>query len=85
MDAVGSLSEIVGKETFRTYLPQMMRQAFEGLEMGSIRLSECVFLFFGAMARVFGEEFALGGKGGLRVRSLRTSRVSGRRRRTMAG
>ncbi|KLO13870.1 ARM repeat-containing protein [Schizopora paradoxa] len=62
MDAVGTFSEAVGKDTFRPYLPQMMRQAFEGLEMGSARLRECSFLFFGVMARVFGEEFALGGK-----------------------
>ncbi len=36
----------------------MMKHAFQGCEMGSARLRECSFLFFGVMARVFGEEFA---------------------------
>ncbi|EPQ56762.1 ARM repeat-containing protein [Gloeophyllum trabeum ATCC 11539] len=58
MDAIGTFAEAVGKETFRPYFPDMMKQAFQGLEMGSARLRECSFLFFGVMARVFGEEFA---------------------------
>ena len=62
MDAVGTFAEAIGKDIFRHYLPQMMQQAFEGLDMGSARLSECSFLSFGVMARVFGEEFARGGK-----------------------
>ncbi|KAJ4470445.1 armadillo-type protein [Lentinula aciculospora] len=35
-----------------------MPLAFQGIEMGSARLRECSFLFFGVMARVFGDEFA---------------------------
>ncbi|THU97754.1 ARM repeat-containing protein [Dendrothele bispora CBS 962.96] len=58
MDAVGTFAEAVGKEKFRPYFPTMMTQAFQGIEMGSARLRECSFLFFGVMARVFGEEFA---------------------------
>ncbi|KXN86598.1 putative importin subunit beta-4 [Leucoagaricus sp. SymC.cos] len=58
MDAVGTFSEAVGKEVFRPYFPDMMQQAFQGIELGSARLRECSFLFFGVMARVFGEEFA---------------------------
>uniref|UniRef100_A0A8H7XV39 Importin N-terminal domain-containing protein n=1 Tax=Psilocybe cubensis TaxID=181762 RepID=A0A8H7XV39_PSICU len=58
MDAIGTFSEAVGKEVFRPYFPQMMAHAFEGCKMGSARLRECSFLFFGVMARVFGEEFA---------------------------
>ncbi|PFH51906.1 hypothetical protein AMATHDRAFT_58124 [Amanita thiersii Skay4041] len=59
MDAVGTFAEAVGKEIFRPYFPDMMKQAFQGIEMGSARLRECSFLFFGVMARVFGEEFAI--------------------------
>ncbi|KAJ8095137.1 hypothetical protein PM082_010359 [Marasmius tenuissimus] len=58
MDAVGTFAEAVGKDLFRPYFATMMTQAFEGIEMGSARLRECSFLFFGVMARVFGEEFA---------------------------
>ncbi|KAF8636402.1 hypothetical protein AX17_003584 [Amanita inopinata Kibby_2008] len=58
MDAIGTFAEAVGKDVFRPYFPDMMKQAFQGLEMGSARLRECSFLFFGVMARVFGEEFA---------------------------
>ncbi|KZT21128.1 ARM repeat-containing protein [Neolentinus lepideus HHB14362 ss-1] len=58
MDAIGTFAEAVGKETFRPYFPDMMKQAFQGMEMGSARLRECSFLFFGVMARVFEEEFA---------------------------
>lgn len=58
MDAVGTFAEAVGKDVFRPYFPDMMKQAFQGIEMGSARLRECSFLFFGVMARVFREEFA---------------------------
>ncbi|KAG2110622.1 armadillo-type protein [Suillus discolor] len=58
MDAVGTFAEAVGVDVFRPYFADMMKQAFQGIEMGSARLRECSFLFFGVMARVFGEEFA---------------------------
>ncbi|TFY80970.1 hypothetical protein EWM64_g3040 [Hericium alpestre] len=58
MDAVGTFAEAVGKEVFRPYYNDMMSQAFQGIQMGSARLRECSFLFFGIMARVYGEEFA---------------------------
>jgi len=58
MDAVGTFAEAVGVDIFRPYFADMMKQAFQGVEMGSARLRECSFLFFGVMARVFGEEFA---------------------------
>ncbi|KAF8202536.1 armadillo-type protein [Pholiota molesta] len=58
MDAIGTFAEAVGKETFRPYFNDMMKHAFAGCEVGSARLRECSFLFFGVMARVFGEEFA---------------------------
>jgi hypothetical protein len=59
MDAVGTFSEAVGKDVFRPYFADMMRQAFLGIDLGSARLRECSFLFFGVMARVFKEEFAV--------------------------
>lgn len=58
MDAIGTFAEAVGIDVFRPYFPDMMKQAFQGMEMGSARLRECSFLFFGVMARVFEEEFA---------------------------
>ncbi|KDQ49200.1 hypothetical protein JAAARDRAFT_43038 [Jaapia argillacea MUCL 33604] len=58
MDAVGTFAEAVGKDVFRPYFADMMKQAFQGIEMGSARLRECSFLFFGVMARVFEEEFS---------------------------
>ena len=58
MDAVGTFSEAVGKDVFRPYYPDLMQQAFSGIELGSARLRECSFLFFGVMARVYGDEFA---------------------------
>ncbi|KDR80526.1 hypothetical protein GALMADRAFT_240827 [Galerina marginata CBS 339.88] len=58
MDAIGTFAEAVGKEVFRPYFQDMMGRAFQGCEMGSARLRECSFLFFGVMARVFGEDFA---------------------------
>jgi hypothetical protein len=59
MDAVGTFAEAVGKDVFRPYFADMMKQAFLGIELGSARLRECSFLFFGVMAKVFGEEFAV--------------------------
>ncbi|KAI0259373.1 ARM repeat-containing protein [Gloeopeniophorella convolvens] len=58
MDTVGTFAEAVGKELFRPYYEPLMKQAFQGIELGSARLRECSFLFFGVMASVFGEEFA---------------------------
>lgn len=58
MDAVGTFAEAVGKDVFRPYFGDMMKQAFDGIGMGSARLRECSFLFFGVMSRVFEDEFA---------------------------
>ena len=58
MDAIGTFAEAVGKDVFQPYFGDMMKQAFGGITLGSARLRECSFLFFGVMARVFGEEFS---------------------------
>ncbi|KZS87926.1 ARM repeat-containing protein [Sistotremastrum niveocremeum HHB9708] len=59
VDAIGTFAEAVGKDAFRPYFAEMMKQAFLGIELGSARLRECSFLFFGVMSRVFEEEFAI--------------------------
>ncbi len=58
MDAIGTFAEAVGKDVFTPYFPDMMKQAFGGITLGSARLRECSFLFVGVMSRVFGEEFS---------------------------
>jgi importin-4 len=58
MDAIGTFAEAVGKDVFRPYFNDMMKQAFQGIEIGTPRLKECSFLFFSVIARVFGDEFA---------------------------
>jgi importin-4 len=58
MDTVGTFAEAVGADAFRPFFPELMKQAYGGMQMGSARLRETSFLFFAVMARVFGEEFA---------------------------
>lgn len=58
MDAIGTFAESLGKDIFRPYFADMMKQAFDGLQLGSARLRECSFLFFGVMSRVFEDDFA---------------------------
>ncbi|KAN0062554.1 hypothetical protein ACQY0O_005086 [Thecaphora frezii] len=56
-DTIGTFAEAVGKEAFRPYFEDLMKLAFEGMELQNPRLRECSFIFFAVMARVFGEEF----------------------------
>lgn len=58
MNTIGTFAEALGKDIFRPYFQDMMKQAFLGIEMGNANLKECSFLFFSVMAQVFGEEFA---------------------------
>lgn len=58
MDATGTFAEAVGRENFQPYFHDTMKQGFQGIELGSARLRECSFLFFGVMARVFQDDFA---------------------------
>lgn len=58
VDAIGTFAEAVGKDAFRPFFPQMMEQALLGVQLGSARLRECSFLFFGVMSKVFEEEYA---------------------------
>ncbi|CAK5274034.1 unnamed protein product [Mycena citricolor] len=59
VDAIGTFAEAVGKDIFRPFFPNMMNHAIQALEVGSPRLRECSFLFFGVMAKVFEDEFAV--------------------------
>ncbi|KAG8884617.1 hypothetical protein FRB98_002297 [Tulasnella sp. 332] len=56
-DAIGTIAEAVGKTAFTPYVPEIMKTAFEGVALGSARLKECSFLFFGVLAKVFGDDF----------------------------
>ncbi|KAG9036319.1 hypothetical protein FRB95_009241 [Tulasnella sp. JGI-2019a] len=56
-DAIGTIAEAVGKEAFTPYVPEIMKTAFDGIALGSARLKECSFLFFGVLAKVFGDDF----------------------------
>ena len=58
MDAVGTFAEAVGKQHFQPYFKDMMEVAFDGIQLGSARLRECSFLFFGIVSRVFEDDIA---------------------------
>lgn len=57
MDSIGTFAEALGRDAFRPWFQEMMKQAFAWVEVGSPRLRECSFLLFGVLARVFEEEF----------------------------
>lgn len=57
MDAIGTFAESLGKVIFRPHFADMMKQAFDCLQLGRARLRECSFLFFGVMSRVFEDDF----------------------------
>ncbi|KAG9024053.1 hypothetical protein FS837_005526, partial [Tulasnella sp. UAMH 9824] len=57
-DAIGTLAEAVGRDKFAPYVPNLMEASFDGARKGSARLRECSYIFFGVMAKVFGEDFA---------------------------
>ena len=57
-DTVGTLSEAVGKETFRPYYQHTMDLAFKAIPLNNPRLKECSFIYFAVMTKVYGEEFA---------------------------
>ncbi|KAG8950732.1 hypothetical protein FRC04_007151 [Tulasnella sp. 424] len=57
-DAIGTLAEAVGRDKFAPYVPDLMKASFDGARKGSARLRECSYIFFGVMAKVFGQDFA---------------------------
>lgn len=58
MDACGTFAEAVGAEAFRPYFEDLMKNAYACVTSSSSRLRECAFLFFGVMARLYGDGFA---------------------------
>lgn len=58
MDSLGTFAQAVGKDTFRPYFADLMKQAFAYIESNNPRLSECSFITFDVLADVFGEDFA---------------------------
>lgn len=58
-DTIGTIAEAVGAELFHPYFQDMMKAAFEALTMDNTRLRESSFIFFGVMAQVFEQEFAV--------------------------
>lgn len=58
IDTLGTFAEVVGRETFRPHLSDLMQYAINGLQSDSARMKESALMFFGTMAGVFEEEFA---------------------------
>jgi hypothetical protein len=58
-DTIGTIAEAVGSDMFRPYFQGIMKAAFEALHMDNTRLRESSFIFFGVMAQVFEEDFAV--------------------------
>ncbi|KAH6584059.1 hypothetical protein BASA61_007707 [Batrachochytrium salamandrivorans] len=57
-DAVAAVAEAVGKEAFSPYMSTMMELAINGINIDNSQLRECSYLFFGTLARLFGEDFS---------------------------
>jgi hypothetical protein len=58
-DTIGTIADAVGSDIFRPYFHDMMKASFEALTMDQPRLRESSFIFFGVMAGVFENEFAV--------------------------
>ncbi|KAK9376567.1 armadillo-type protein [Lipomyces chichibuensis] len=57
-DSLGAIANAVGKDAFGPYASPAVQAAYECLQTNHNRLRECVFLFFGVLAKVYGAEFA---------------------------
>ncbi|KAJ8098310.1 armadillo-type protein [Lipomyces tetrasporus] len=57
-DSLGAMANAVGKDAFSPYAAPVVQAAYECLQTNHNRLRECVFLFFGVLAKVYGAEFA---------------------------
>lgn len=56
-DAMGEFAVAVGPEKFKSYVAPLMRASEEALHLDHSRLKESTFMLFGALAKVYGEEF----------------------------
>lgn len=59
IDTLGTFAEVVGRDVFRPHFAELMQYAINGLQADSSRMKESALLFFGTMATVFEEEFAV--------------------------
>ena len=56
-DTMGNLAQAVGPDTFKSYVEPMMTTTVEGMSLGSPRLRETAFLFWGDMFKVYEADF----------------------------
>jgi HEAT repeat protein len=57
IDCMSSIAEAVGMQPFTPYVQPLMQAAEESLQLGHPRMKETAFMFFGTIARIYGEEF----------------------------
>ncbi|KAK7204096.1 armadillo-type protein [Myxozyma melibiosi] len=56
-DAMSSMATAVGKEAFNPFASALVETAYQCFSSKHSRLRECVYLFFGCLAKIYGEEF----------------------------
>ena len=59
IDTLGTFAEVVGRDGFRPHLGELMQYSINALQSENARLKESSLMFFGTMAGVFEEEFAV--------------------------
>jgi hypothetical protein len=57
-DCVGAVATAVGKEAFRSYLPDIMGLAVQGMQYDSSHLRQCSYVLFGVLGRLYEAEFS---------------------------
>ncbi|KAJ5247682.1 hypothetical protein N7468_002665 [Penicillium chermesinum] len=57
-DAMGEMANAAGPERYQPYVEPLMRATEEALNLGHSRLKESTYIFWGAMAKVYGEHFS---------------------------
>lgn len=62
-DSMGEMAAAAGPERYQQYVEPLMRATEEALHLGHSRLKESTYIFWGSMAKVYGEQFSpfLGG------------------------
>jgi hypothetical protein len=57
-DAMGEMAAAAGPERYQPYVEPLMRATEEALHLGHSRLKESTYIFWGAMAKVYSEDFS---------------------------
>jgi hypothetical protein len=57
-DSMGEMAAAAGPERYQPYVEPLMRATEEALHLGHSRLKESTYIFWGAMAKVYGEHFS---------------------------